>query len=315
MRKWWAWASSQPAGVAASAIADHRPIIRSTPARVASSRVTAAQGSSARAATALSTACSSSHGGDRPTRGSVGRAGWSRSGRTAASARRRRPPPRRAGRGPSSSAFQSSIQAPINALNSAGSSLGKTGWSVRRPCVRPLRCTGPSNIFDDLNSSKRPSPAIASVWPARSRRCSSGGHRLELADDLEVLVEHLLGIDPGDQRRDRQREDVAQCVLDRDARLGDDDARAAQALHRQHADVALEQDRQHLLLEAAVVHVHHVERHLDAGPLVGHAQHLQVDDRVLVAGEAQVADLPSLTALSPVWIAPSAAKTQSGSLS
>ena len=32
---------------------------------------------------------------------------------------------------------------------------------------------------------------------------------------------------------------------------------------------------------------------------IGHTEHLQVDDRVLVPGEAQVADLPLLDRLEP----------------
>ena len=60
----------------------------------------AVRGSSARAAAGpCRPPAPPARGGDRPTRGCGGRAGWSRSGRTAASARRRRPPPRRAGAG------------------------------------------------------------------------------------------------------------------------------------------------------------------------------------------------------------------------
>ena len=54
---------------------------------------------------------------------------------------------------------------------------------------------------------------------------------------------------------------------------------------------------QDLLLEAPVVDVHDVQGHLDGRPVVGLAEHLEVDRRVLVAGEAEVADLAVLERL------------------
>ena len=73
--------------------------------------------------------------------------------------------------------------------------------------------------------------------------------------------------------------------------------RAPQALHAEGADPAPVQLGEHLLLEAPVVGVHHVQRHQDGGPVVGLAEHLEVDRGVLVAGEAQEADLALLQGL------------------
>src|SRR5262249_25916227 len=44
--------------------------------------------------------------------------------------------------------------------------------SLENPCCR--RWTGPSNIFDDLNISYRPSPAKASVRPSIAARSGGG---------------------------------------------------------------------------------------------------------------------------------------------
>ena len=58
---------------------------------------------------------------------------------------------------------------------------------------------------------------------------------------------------------------------------------------------------QDLVLKAAELAVHDVQGHLDRGPRVGLVEHLQMDRRVLVAGEAQEADLPLLLGLEGVF--------------
>ena len=59
--------------------------------------------------------------------------------------------------------------------------------------------------------------------------------------------------------------------------------------------------RHHLRGEAAEMRVHHVQRHLAGvemeAVLRGHVQHAQVNRRILVAGEPDVADLARLLRL------------------
>ena len=88
-------------------------------------------------------------------------------------------------------------------------------------------------------------------------------------------------------------------------------------LHAQDADLSLHQLRQDQLLEAAEVGVHHVERHLHGveveAVLLRDLEHVQVDVRVLVAGEADVADLAGLLGLDERFVGAASAKIRSGS--
>ena len=53
-------------------------------------------------------------------------------------------------------------------------------------------------------------------------------------------------------------------------------------------------DRQHLFRETLVNRIDAVQGHLDGIPVEGHAQHLQVDVWIFVAGEADKANLTRL---------------------
>src|SRR4051794_32967267 len=65
-----------------------------------------------------------------------------------------------------------------------------------------------------------------------------------------------------------------------------------QALHPEHCHPILFRGRNDVLDEAAVVCVHHVDRDQSRVPLIGAAEHLEMNPGMLVAGEAEVPDLP-----------------------
>ena len=82
-----------------------------------------------------------------------------------------------------------------------------------------------------------------------------------------------------------------------DGARSQDDA-VCHALHAEHADLLLHQFRHDHPLKAAVMSVHHVERHLRGvkhEPVCArHFQHVQVDAGILMAGEADITNLPRL---------------------
>ena len=120
------------------------------------------------------------------------------------------------------------------------------------------------------------------------RRC---GHRAEALRHRHVLLQHALGVHPADDGRDREAEGVGERLF------GGDDLRrhgsrvAAQALHANRRDAAPVQLGQHLPLEAAERRVEAVQGQLTRIPWIVVRQHLQVERRRFVAGEADVADL------------------------
>ena len=93
---------------------------------------------------------------------------------------------------------------------------------------------------------------------------------------------------------------VVQALHRGDGLALEDDARAHR-LHAEHADALLHEHGEHHLLEAAVVRVHHVERHLHGVEgelvLVGGLEHREVDVGILVTGEADEAQLACLLGL------------------
>ena len=140
-------------------------------------------------------------------------------------------------------------------------------------------------------------------------------HRLERARRLERLLEPLHAVDARDDDRRRQAQGVADTRSRSRARSQDD--AVGQALHAEHADVLLHELGQHQLLEAAVVRVHHVQRHLhrvEREPVLARDfERVQVDARILVAGEADVAQLAGLLRLDERRCAPSSSKMRCGS--
>ncbi len=90
-------------------------------------------------------------------------------------------------------------------------------------------------------------------------------------------------------------------TLRRRYRAGLQNVPVGQAFHAEDANVLPDELWEYELLEAAVVRVHDVERHLDG--IEGEAllrrgrEHVQVDSRVLVSGKADVAKLTCLTRL------------------
>ncbi len=111
------------------------------------------------------------------------------------------------------------------------------------------------------------------------------GHRAEGSSSLERLLETLEALDAGDNDRCWQVQRVLEAL---DGRYGPrfQDEAICEALHTEHADVLFHQFWKHQSFEAAIVRVHHVERHLhgveDKTPLSGDLEHVQVDSRVLV---------------------------------
>ncbi len=101
-----------------------------------------------------------------------------------------------------------------------------------------------------------------------------------------------------DRRRQRQR--VAQALDRRDGARLQNDA-VGDRLHAEHADAPGDELRQHDPAEAPIVRVHHVERHLHRveGEAVGFGdgKRVQMDVRILVTGEADVAQLAGLARL------------------
>ena len=90
-------------------------------------------------------------------------------------------------------------------------------------------------------------------------------------------------------------------ALDRSHRLALEDEAVSHRLHAQDTDAFAHQRRQHVLAETAEVGIHDIERHLYRVEvelvLSRHLQHPQVDERVLVAGESDEADLARLLRL------------------
>ena len=122
----------------------------------------------------------------------------------------------------------------------------------------------------------------------------SGGHGFEVAGEGDVGFELLHRRDAHDLRRDGEAEAVAVALVGgeaecfKQATLG---VAPAETLHADDADTLLEADGDDGFLEAAVEGVADVDGHLGGVPGVGLVEHLEMDLRILVAGEADEANL------------------------
>src|SRR4051812_39625222 len=67
---------------------------------------------------------------------------------------------------------------------------------------------------------------------------------------------------------------------------------STQTLHPEHSHTFLFCSRNHIPHETPVVCVHHVNRYQSRVPFIRTAEHIEVYPRMLVAGEAEVPDLP-----------------------
>src|SRR5262249_35068197 len=114
---------------------------------------------------------------------------------------------------------------------------------------------------------------------------------------LERLLEYLHTVETRDDRRSRQVERVMQAFDRRDGPGTQQDA-VGPAFHSEDRNVVANQLRQHQLLKAAEMRIHHVQRHLygvePKAALGGDSQHVEVDPRVLVPGKSKIAELAGL---------------------
>src|SRR5579884_2418060 len=90
-----------------------------------------------------------------------------------------------------------------------------------------------------------------------------------------------------------------------------------QGLHAQDANVMLHQYRQHLFRKAAIVRVHHIQRHLYGikGKVVSkrRVEHFQMNIGVFMTRKPMYRILPAFFAASRASMVPPGAKTRSGS--
>ncbi len=123
------------------------------------------------------------------------------------------------------------------------------------------------------------------------------GEGLEGAGGGERLVEDGHGVDAGDDDRDGEGEAVVE-GLDGLYGVALEDEGVAEGLHGKDSDALLEGDGDDFVGEGAEVGVHDVDGHLDGvevdAVLMGHVDHAEVDDGVLVAGESDVAEFAGL---------------------
>ena len=102
-------------------------------------------------------------------------------------------------------------------------------------------------------------------------------HRLKSPGGLEGLLKDRKRIAARDDDAGGKIHRIVQ-TLDRGSGLATEYEMVAHGFHTQNSDIALGQDRQHLLLETVEVGVHYVERHLDGiereAMLCGGGQHL-----------------------------------------
>ena len=88
------------------------------------------------------------------------------------------------------------------------------------------------------------------------------GHRSERAKGAQRLVEYLHAIAAGDDDGRRKVQRVVE-TFDRRHRARLENDSVGHALHAEHADFLLHQLGEHELLEATIVRIHDVERHLN----------------------------------------------------
>ena len=120
--------------------------------------------------------------------------------------------------------------------------------------------------------------------------------RLEGASRFECLIENFRAVDSSDHDGSRQIESVVEAIDGRDNFAFEDDV-VSHRFHAEYAYAILDQFRQHQFREAAKMSVHDVERHLDGievEAMFGRDfQHVEMDMRILVSGESDVAGFAS----------------------
>jgi hypothetical protein len=110
-------------------------------------------------------------------------------------------------------------------------------------------------------------------------------HGLQSPGQPEVLLQHAQGVDPADRGGDGEAHRVAE-------RLGGGHrallyaGAVAEALHADDADPAADQHGEHPGLEAPEAGVEAVQRELDGVEREAAGEHVEMDGRVLVPGEA-----------------------------
>src|SRR5580765_2717295 len=138
--------------------------------------------------------------------------------------------------------------------------------------------------------------------------CGPGEHRLEFpiaqgtegAHGIERLREDLQAVDARDDHRSGQVHREVQ-AFERGDRIRLEQDTVPHALHSEDTDALPDQLRDHHLREAAKVRIEEVQWHLNRVEtetvLRSNLQHVQVDVRVLVAGETDETDRPRLPRL------------------
>jgi hypothetical protein len=121
-----------------------------------------------------------------------------------------------------------------------------------------------------------------------------GGERLKIAQDRQILVEDLHGIDAADGRGNGETHGIRKCFSGSERALRDELARSAHALHSENPDAASIGNGQDVGFKAAEPGVQWIERHLDHIESIAAVEHLQIDSRMLMSVESHEADLPLL---------------------
>src|SRR5256712_4248503 len=131
--------------------------------------------------------------------------------------------------------------------------------------------------------------------PAEQRCHGSLAQRAKTAGGVQCLLEHRERVTARDHDARRHDHGIVEAFDGRHCAAHQDE-RIAHRLHPQHANVLRDQHGHHLLLEAVVMGIHHVQRHLhriEREPVrPGGVEHPEMDGGTLVAGESDIADLP-----------------------
>src|SRR3989449_2261624 len=138
------------------------------------------------------------------------------------------------------------------------------------------------------------SVACGERGPAEQRCHGSLAQRAKTAGGVQCLLEHRERVTARDHDARRQVHGIVE-AFDGHHGAAHQDERIAHGLHPQHSDVLLDEPGHDLLLEAVVMRVHHIQRHLhrvEPEPVRPRGvEHPQMDGGALVTGEADVADL------------------------
>src|SRR5579859_6873410 len=134
---------------------------------------------------------------------------------------------------------------------------------------------------------------VARSGPVSKRDHLGFGHRLEILPHLDRLLDSRERIAAGDHDRRWQAHRVAEALL-RGRHAFANRCPGRQGLHAEYADSALHENRQYGLLEAVVMDVETVQRHLDGIPGEWLVDHLQMDGWIFVSSETDEADFSRL---------------------